>query len=117
MNKIKNFIIGIIAAIIVAGLLIFVIETDRSILQMVFGFIFLVIPFSFISSFSSKIMSFVFTVFVVLLGYISYKMGYQDLWVGILQAAIIGGAIYYYRIRKTSTFSSSDYIEEAKNKT
>jgi hypothetical protein len=35
-------------------------------------------------------------------------------WIGIVQAMLIGGAIYYYRIRTTKIFSATDYKEEAK---
>ena len=52
MNKTKDTIIGLIAAIIVVGVLIFAIEDDRSILQLIVGFIFFIIPFIFISSFT-----------------------------------------------------------------
>ena len=108
-----NIIIGVLSSIIVIGLLIFVIEKDKSLFQMILGFIFFIIPFSFISSFSSKIMSFILASSVILCGYISYKLGYNDVWIGIVQALVIGGAIYYFRIRKTSVFSVTDYKIEA----
>lgn len=107
--------IGIFAAIIFMGLIIYSIEDDRSILQMIVGFMFFIIPFTFVSSFTSKIMSFLLVSFAILFGYIGYKMGYEDLWIGIIQSLVIGGATYFYRIRKTTTFSASDYKEEAKN--
>jgi hypothetical protein len=113
MNKTKDTIIGLIAAIIVVGVLIFAIEDDRSILQLIVGFIFFIIPFIFISSFTSKIMSFLLASFTILFGYIGHKMGYEDLWIGIIQAFVIGGAIYYYRIRTTKNFSPTDYKEQA----
>lgn len=108
-----NIIIGILSSVIVIGLLIFVIEKDKSLFQMILGFIFFIIPFSFISSFSSKIMSFILASATILCGYISYKLGYHDVWVGIVQAFVIGGAIYYFRIRKTSVFSVTDYKLES----
>ena len=108
-----NIIIGVLSSIIVIGLLIFVIEKDKSLFQMILGFIFFIIPFSFISSFSSKIMSFVLASSTILFGYISYKLGYHDFWIGMVQAFVIGGSIYYFRIRKTSTFSVTDYKIDA----
>ena len=108
-----NIIIGILSSVIVIGLLIFVIEKDKSFSQMIFGFIFFILPFSFISSFTSKIMSFILASLTILFGYISYKLGYNDVWIGIVQAFVIGGAIYYFRIRKTSVFSVTDYKLEA----
>ena len=89
MDKTKSTLVGIFAAIIVVGLLIFTIETNRSILQMVTGFIVFIIPFMFISSFTSKIMSFVLASFTITFGYLAYKLGYHDFWVGIIQAFII----------------------------
>ena len=114
MNKTKSILVGVFAAIIVVGLLIFTIETNRSILQLITGFIFFIIPFMFISSFTSKIMSFLFASFTIIFAYSAYKLGYHDFWIGIVQAFVIGGAIYYYRIRTTKNFSPTDYKEQAK---
>ena len=113
MEKTKNTLVGIIAAVVVVGLIIFTIETDRSLLQMIAGFICFIFPFMFISSFTSKIMSFVLASFTITFGYIAYKLGFHDFWIGIVQAFIIGGAIYYYRIRTTKNFSPTDYKEQA----
>jgi hypothetical protein len=110
----KSTFIGIIAAIVVMELVIYTIEDDRSILQMIVGFVLFIIPFIFISSFTSKIMSFILASFTISFGYIVYKLGYHDVWIGIVEAIIIGGAIYYYRIRTTKAFSVTDYKEEAK---
>jgi|TARA_B110000483_G_C18186400_1_gene539103 hypothetical protein len=110
----NNTFIGIIAATIVMGLVIYTIEDERSILQMIVGAMFFIIPFTFISSFTSKIMSFLLMSFTILCGYIGYKMGYEDLWIGIIQSLVIGGATYFYRITKTTTFSASDYKELSK---
>jgi len=114
MSKIKNTITGVIASIIVVGLLIFTIETEKSILQLIVGFVFFIIPFSFISSFTSKLMAFLLASFTILFGYVGYKIGYEDLWIGIAQALVIGGATYYFKVRKATAFSASDYKEEAK---
>ena len=113
-KNLSSIIIGVLASVIVMGLVIFSIEDERSLLQILSGFIFFIIPFAFISSFTSKIMSFVLTCFTILFGYIVYKLGYHDVWIGIVQAMLIGGAIYYFRIRTTKTFSATDYKEEAK---
>ena len=78
MDKTKNIFVGVLAAIVVVGLLIFTIETDRSFLQMVTGFILFIFPFMFISSFTTKIMSFILASFTILFGYISYKIGFND---------------------------------------
>jgi hypothetical protein len=114
----KNFLnstfIGIVTAIIFMGLIIYSIEDDRSIFQMIFGFTVFILPFTFFSSFDSKIMSFILASVTILFGYIVYKFGYHDVWIGIVQAMLIGGAIYYYRIRTTKNFSATDYKQEAK---
>ena len=113
-KDLQSTLIGILAAIIVIGLIIYSIEDGRSILQMIVGFILFIFPFAFSSSFASKIMSFILASVTILFGYIVYKLGYHDVWLGIVQAMVIGGAIYYYRIRTTKTFSATDYKEEAK---
>ena len=114
MDKIKNLFVGILAACVVVGLFIFTIETDRSLLQMVTGFILFIFPFMFISSFTSKIMSFILASFIIIFGYVAYKIGFHDIWIGIVQAFVIGGATYYYRIRTTKNFSPNNYKEQAK---
>jgi len=114
-KDLQSTFIGIVAAIIVMGLIIYSIEDERSILQMIVGFIIFIFPFSFFSSFASKIMSFILASTTILFGYIVYKLGYHDVWIGIVQAMLIGGAIYYYRIRKTKIISVTDYKEEVKN--
>ena len=64
MDKTKNIFVGAsLARNVVVGLLIFTIETDRSFLQMVTGFILFIFPFMFISSFASKIMSFILNIY------------------------------------------------------
>ena len=113
-KNLQSILVGIIAAIIVMGLFIYTIEDNRSILQTFFGFILFFLPFTFISSFTSKIMSFILASSTILFGYVVYKLGYHDVWIGIVQAAIIGGANFYYRIRKTKNFSVEDYKQEAK---
>lgn len=113
-KDLQSTFIGIVAAIIFMGLIIYSIEDDRSILQMIIGFIVFIFPFTFFSSFASKTMSFILVSVTILFGYIVYKLGYHDVWIGIVQAMLIGGAIYYYRIRTTKIFSATDYKEEAK---
>jgi hypothetical protein len=109
-----SIIIGVLASVIIMGLVIFAIEEKRSFLQILSGFILFILPFTFISSFASKIMSFILSSVTILFGYIVYKMGYHDVWIGIVQALVIGGAMYYYKIRTTTTFSETNYKDEAK---
>jgi len=116
MKKLKDSIIGVVAAILFVGLIIYAIEDQRSLIQMLIGFVLFIFPFSFISSFNSKITSFLFSAFVISFCYFCYKIEYYDFWLGVVEAAIIGGSIYFYRVRKTETFSTKDYIEKANKK-
>ena len=111
----NNILIGILAAVILGGLIIFAIEDDRSFLQILAGFVFCIIPFTFLSSFSSKIASFLLALAVIILAYVAYKLEYQDVWIGIVMAAVTGGAAFYFRVNKYQPFSPSEYKEEAKN--
>ncbi|HIA37577.1 MAG TPA: hypothetical protein EYN89_12815 [Flavobacteriales bacterium] len=111
----NNILIGILAAVIFGGLIIFAIEDKRSFLQILAGFAFCIIPFTFLSSFSSKIASFLLAVTVIVLAYVAYKLEYQDFWIGIVMAAVTGGAAFYFRVNKYKPFSPSDYKEEAEN--
>ena len=111
----NNILIGILAAVIFGGLIIFAIEDERSFLQILAGFVFCIIPFTFLSSFSSKIASFLLALVVIILAYVAYKLEYQDVWIGIVMAAVTGGAAFYFRVNKYQPFSPSEYKEEAKN--
>ncbi len=113
-KDLQGTFIGIVTSIIVIGLIIYSIEDDKSILQMIVGFIVFILPFTFFSSFASKIMSFILASVTILFGYIVYKLGYYDVWMGIVQAMLIGGSIYYFRIRTTKVFSATDYKKEVK---
>ena len=108
-----NILIGVLAAVVFGGFIIFAIEDKRSFLQILAGFAFCIIPFTFLSSFSSKIASFLLAVTVILLGYVAYKLEYQDVWIGIVMAAVTGGAAFYYRANKYKPFSPTDYKKEA----
>ena len=109
----KN-IVGIIVAILVSSILIFSYENGRSLLQILSGFLFFVIPFTFISSFNSNFSSFLLVLFSIFFGYFSYKLDYYDLWIGVILAAIIGFTIYYFRIKKFKVFSREEFKNQAK---
>ena len=115
MNKnVTNILIGLISSIIVVGLVIFTFETGRSFVQSFFAFVLFIIPFSFISSFNSKLGSFLLMSFIIIFLYASYKLSFKDVWIGIVQAFILGGALYIFRIRKAKVFSKRDYTEKLK---
>lgn len=114
-NSSKNIFVGIIAAILVFGLIVFAIETKKSLLQALVGFGLFVIPFTFLSSFKSKVSSFILALITLIILYTCYKFGYTDIWIGVLMAGIIGGSALYFRVNKVTTFDAEDYIEKAKN--
>jgi predicted membrane protein len=120
-TRTKKILSGSIAAILCAGILIYAIESHRSLYQIFVGFILFVLPFSILSSFFSKIGSFIFIFISIMIGYIVAKFSYNDFWLGIALAAIIGGAIYFYitipaikTMNEYKPFSSKDYKENAK---
>jgi len=108
-SKIRNIIIGSLAAIITAGIIVFAIETDKSFLQILGGFIVFILPFTFISSFKSKTGSFIFVFAAILLTYLVCKYLLPDFWLGVTEAAVIGGAAFYYRVNKYKLFNQNAY--------
>lgn len=46
--------------------------------------------------------------------YLVSKFLYEDFWLGVLLAAIIGGSAFYFRVFKYNPFSASEYKESAK---
>jgi len=115
-KTVNNTLIGILAAILIGGLIIYSIEDERSLLQILTGFGICIVPFSFLSSFFSKVASFILALFFILLGYLAFKMEFYDVWIGIIMAAVIGGATFYFRINKYKPFSAKDYKKQAEEK-
>lgn len=115
-NTTKNIIIGSVAAIAFAAVLIFAIEENKSFFQVLSGFIIFVIPFTFLSSFGSKIGSFFFVFLVLIITYIVSKFVLEDFWLGVVLAAIFGGSVFYYRVFKYKPFSASNYKNNTSEK-
>jgi hypothetical protein len=116
MSKhLQKVLFGILYAILFCALIIYSIENHKSLPQILAGFFIFFIPFVFISSYNSRGGAFIFTFFLIMIGYIVSKYFYHDFWIGVLLAALSGGAIFYFRIRLASTFSTSSYIETAKS--
>jgi hypothetical protein len=113
-NTNKNILIGSLAAIAFAAIVIFTIEEKKSFLQIFSGFVIFVIPFTFLSSFGSKIGSFIFVFTTLIIAYLLSKFIYADFWLGVLLAAIIGGYAFYFRVSKYKPFSASEYKQSAK---
>ena len=112
----KNILIGGVIAVITAILIIFIIESGRSILQFAIGFLLFVLPVTFISSFNSKVMSFLLVVFSIFIFYIILKFNYIDAIWGIFLAVLIGGSIFYLRIARISPFHPNEYKVAAMEK-
>lgn len=108
----KNLLGGIIAAI-TAITLILSIEFGRSLLLVIAGFLLLIIPFIFISSFKATAMSFLLVFFCIFLAYAIYRFNLYDMIIGVFLAFIIGISVYYYRIKDIRTFSVSEHKKNA----
>jgi len=117
----KNILIGTIVAIICACIIIYAIESHRSLYQIAAGFLIFVLPFAFLAAFFSKTWSFIFVFITIMIGFIINKFYYNDFWIGVLLATIIGGSVYIFLTRPSikkmneyKLFSSNDYKEKAK---
>ena len=104
-----------------SGIIIYSNENHKSFYQIAGGFVLFVFPFAFLSSFFSKIGSFIFLFVSIIIVYLVTKFYYTDFWLGVLLASIIGGAIYLYvtapaikKMNEYKPFSPSDYKEKAK---
>ena len=100
-------------AILVAGLIIFAFEYDKSIWQILLGFILFIIPFTFISSFSSNAGSFIFLFSLIMITYFVSTLYLVDFWIGVLLAAIISGALFYFRVHRYTPFNPAIYRKKA----
>jgi hypothetical protein len=119
--KIKKILVGSISAILSAGILIYAIETNRSLNQILTGFVLFVFPFTFLSILSTRTGSFVLVFSSALVGFVVSKNSYDDFWLGIILAALIGGIFYYYltipairAMRNYKPFSSKEFKESIK---
>jgi hypothetical protein len=108
-NTTKNILIGSIAAIACAAIIIFSVEEEKSIYQIVGGFLIFLFPFTFLSSFGSKLGSFIFAFCTILIVYFVSKFLYHDFWLGVLIASIIGGTTAHLRVNKYAPFSPTEY--------
>jgi len=114
-NWSNKIILGSAVGLLTFAIVVYMIETDRSLLQLFIGFLIFIIPIIFISSFQSTTPVFLlilFTAFFIYFGI--YKYEYFDTLFGILLAVIIGGAIAYFRIHKYKLFSPSAYKNKVK---
>jgi predicted membrane protein len=108
-------VLGAILAVICAAIIIFALEDGKSILQLVAGFILFIFPITLLSSFRSTAGAFIFSFYVIIIGYIIYKFSYFDSLLGILLAIIVGSSLFYFRVNPYQPFFSEKYKAEAKN--
>ena len=117
----KKILVGSIAAILCANILIYAVESHRSLNQILLAFILFVLPFSLLSAFFSKTGSFILVFTSIMIDFVVTRYSYNDFWLGIVLAAIIGGAVYFYitipsikKMNESKPFSPHDYKEQAK---
>lgn len=120
-TTIKNILFGSITAFMCASILIYAIEDNRSFYQIVAGFFLFVLPFAFLPTFFSKTGSFIFVFITIMIGYIISKFYYNDFWIGVLLAALIGGSCFIflsipsvYKMNDYKPFSPNEYKEKTK---
>jgi hypothetical protein len=99
-----NFIIGIVASLLVSAIIIYSIENNHSFVQIFLGFISFIFPARFITSFKSKVSVFLLSTTVIIVAYVIYKFSFLDFIIGVVLAIISGGAISYYRVSKANVF-------------
>ena len=109
----KKILLGSITALISFGIIVYAIETDKSLFEMFIGFLLFIIPITFISSFNSTTSTFILVISTAFFTYGMYKFEYYDTLLGLLLATIIGGSIAYFRIEKYKLFSASQYKDNA----
>lgn len=95
----NNPLIGFLISVITCGLLIFSIEKNYSFLHIFLGFGVYILPSIFITSVKSKLTTFLISTTTILLGYLSLKYQFYDVWVGVLLALLIGRTINFYKIK------------------
>ena len=110
--KVNKIILGSIVALLFFTIIVYVIETDKSLSQLLIGFLIFIIPITFISSFQSTTPIFILVFFTSFFSYGMYKFEYYDTLYGLLLAVIMGGSIAYFRINKYKLFSASQYQKE-----
>ena len=108
-TKVKKIILGTVVALISFAIVVYAIETEKSILQLFIGFVIFIFPITFIFSFQSVAAVFMLVLCTAFFSYGMYKFEYLDTLWGFLLAAVIGGSVAYFRTKKYKLFSPSRY--------
>lgn len=114
--KIINYSIGIILSALCCSIIIYAIETNRSLIQIGIAFVSLYFPISFISSLKGKFIIFSFTSFLIIGTYICIKQQWYDTGFGVALAIVLGIATFVFRVSKVKTFDSSEYKRKQNEK-
>jgi hypothetical protein len=97
----NNPLIGLLISVITCGILIFSFEKEFSFLQILLGFAVYILPSIFVTSFQSKLTVFIISTTTILLGYLSFKNQFYEIWAGVILALLIGRTINFYKIKIT----------------
>lgn len=116
MGKIRNSFIGFLLSAISCGVVIYVLESERSLLQVMFSFILLFPLVSFFSAIKGKVAVFFISSVLIMLGYLGYKYEWYDMVHGGILALTLGGAIHLFRVSKVQNFSPLRYRTRTKGK-
>jgi len=111
----KKILLGIIIAIFSFAIFYYAVEYDRSILQILTGFILFIFPLAFLPLFKSTAFSSILVFYSLVAFYVIIKNAYYDTLLGISLAVIIGGYIYYFKVRSYKLFSPSEYKRNVEN--
>ena len=121
-RSIINIIVGSFMALFCSIILIYAIENNKSFYQIGIGFVVFILPVTFFSSFFSKLGSFIFVFFSIMIAFFVSRYYYTDFWLGVVLALIIGGAFYIFitlpsirTMDEYKPFSPNDYKEKAKH--
>lgn len=98
-----KIIIGIITALLFSSLLIWSIEHDYSILQLIVGFSAFILPVVFFSGIQGNVSIFLVLTFTILCLYMTYKWEYYNVYMGNLLAIIVGFPIHFFKVGKVGT--------------
>ena len=109
---IYDVLVGSVMASIIALIIIFSIENEKSLFNIFLGFVVFVIPFTFITSFFSRTGSFLFVFISILIVYAVEKLVLNDFWIGSVMALIFGGGLFYFKVFSYKPFSRSKYINK-----
>lgn len=97
-----KLLIGSVTAVLFSAVVIWSIEHSYSFWQLLTGFVCAILPIVFFSGIRNNVAVFIILSVAIIFGYLSFKWEYNYVWVGILQAFILGFPIHFFRVKKTT---------------